>query len=84
MKNRQPKPQTVNGSNNNNNNSFRHHSISDNDQKEGEEWETASESSTTMRNDQYDTNAINTEQTNETKSNHRGRTPTKTIFPSQR
>lgn len=77
INNRQP----TNGSNNNN----RHHSTSDNDQKEGEEWETASESSTNMRNDHYDTNAINSEQTNETKpSNHRGRTPPKKSFSSQR
>ncbi|CAF3592208.1 unnamed protein product [Rotaria sp. Silwood1] len=78
--------QIINGSssNNNNNNIFRHHSTSDNDQKEGEEWETASESSTNMRNGHYDTNTINTEQTNETKTIHRGRTPPKKSFSSQR
>ncbi|CAF3579594.1 unnamed protein product [Rotaria sp. Silwood1] len=78
--------QIINGSssNNNNNNNFRHHSTSDNDQKEGEEWETASESSTNMRNGHYDTNTINTEQTNETKTIHRGRTPPKKSFSSQR
>ncbi|CAF0777714.1 unnamed protein product [Adineta steineri] len=72
------------GSNNNNNNNFRHHSISDNDQKEGEEWETASESSTNMRNGHYDNNGINNQQTNETKSVNRGRTPPKKSFSSQR
>ncbi|CAF4518616.1 unnamed protein product, partial [Rotaria magnacalcarata] len=78
INNRQP----TNGTNNTNNN--RHHSTSDNDLKEGEEWETASESSTNMRNDPYDTNAINSEQTNETKSStHRGRTPPKKSFSSQ-
>jgi hypothetical protein len=78
--NRQPKQAIINGSNNNNNNNFRHHSISDNDQKEGEEWETASESSTNMRNGHYD----NTSTTNETKTIHRGRTPPKKSFSSQR
>ncbi|CAF1064051.1 unnamed protein product [Rotaria sordida] len=87
INNRQPKQQIINGSssnNNNNNNNVRHHSTSDNDQKEGEEWETASESSTNMRNGHYDTNAINTEQTNETKTIHRGKTPPKKSFSSQR
>lgn len=74
---RQAKQVTVNGNNNNNNTTFRHHSTSDNDQKEGEEWETASESSTNMRNGHDDTNPTN-------KSLHRGRTPPKKSFSSQR
>ncbi|CAF1169245.1 unnamed protein product [Adineta steineri] len=36
------KQPVVNGSGSNNNNNFCHHSISDNNRKEGEEWETAS------------------------------------------
>lgn len=75
---RQAKQVTINGTNNNNNNTnFRHHSTSDNDQKEGEEWETASESSTNMRNGHDDTNPTS-------KSLHRGRTPPKKSFSSQR
>ena len=77
--NRPQKQAITNGSNNNNNN-IRHHSVSDNDQKEGEEWETASESSTNMRNGHYD----NTSTANESKSIHRGRTPPKKSFSSQR
>ncbi|CAF4154839.1 unnamed protein product, partial [Adineta steineri] len=50
----------------------------------GEEWETASESSTNMRNGHYDNNGINNQQTNETKSVNRGRTPPKKSFSSQR
>ncbi len=81
INNRQHKQQIINGNNNNN---FRHHSTSDNDQKEGEEWETASESSTNMRNGHYDNSGINNQQTNEIKSIHRGRTPPKKSFSSQR
>ncbi|UJR31210.1 hypothetical protein I4U23_018714 [Adineta vaga] len=81
INNRQQKQHIVNGNNNNtNNNNFRHHSTSDNDQKEGEEWETASESSTNMRNGHSDNN----QQINEIKSVHRGRTPPKKSFSSQR
>ena len=69
--------QAINGSNNNN---LYRQSVSDNDQKEGEEWETASESSTNIRNDYCD---INTKQTNETKSINRGRTSAKKSFSSQ-
>lgn len=80
IKNRQ---RSINGNNNNNN--HRHHSISDNDLKEGEEWETASESSTNMRNGHYDNNGMNNQQTNDIKSiNNRGRTPPKKSFSSQR
>ncbi len=79
INNRQQKPAIINGSNNNNNN-IRHHSVSDNDQKEGEEWETASESSTNMRNGHYDNNST----ANETKTIHRGRTPPKKSFSNQR
>ncbi len=84
INNRQPKQQTINGINNKNNNNIRHHSVSDNDQKEGEEWETASESSTNMRNGHYDNSGINNQQTNETKSINRGKTPPKKSFSSQR
>ncbi len=83
INNRQQKQAIINGSNNNNNNN-RHHSISDNDQKEGEEWETASESSTNMRNGHYDNTGLNNSTTNETKSINRGRTPPKKSFSNQR
>jgi hypothetical protein len=62
----------------------RHRSTSDNDQKEGEEWETASESSTNMRNGHYDSNGTNNVSTNTMKSMPRGRTPPKKSFSSQR
>ena len=47
----QTKPATISGSTTN----LRHQSASDNEQKEGEEWETASESSANMRNVHHDT-----------------------------
>ncbi|CAF0891877.1 unnamed protein product [Adineta ricciae] len=80
INNRHQKQHVVNGDTNNTNNNHRHHSTSDNDQKEGEEWETASESSMNMRNGHYDNN----QSTNEIKAVHRGRTPPKKSFSSQR
>ena len=80
INNRPQKQHVVNGNTNNTNNNHRHHSTSDNDQKEGEEWETASESSMNMRNGHYDNN----QSTNEIKAVHRGRTPPKKSFSSQR
>jgi len=63
----------------------RHHSSSDNEQKEGEEWETASESSTNMRNGHQETNStVVKPTTNEIKSIVRDRTPPKKSFSSQR
>ena len=81
---RPQKSQVNNGSNNNNNSHPRHHSVSDNDQKEGEEWETASESSTNMRTGHHDNNGSGHQPTNDNGSNHRGRTPPKKSFSSQR
>ncbi len=59
-----------------------HQSVSDNEQKEGEEWETASESSANMRNNHHETN--HQASTNEIKSTNRDRTPPKKSFSSQR
>jgi hypothetical protein len=67
--------------NNNNNNNLHHQSVSDNEQKEGEEWETASESSANMRNSQQQTIKSTI---NETKTINRDRTPPKKSFSSQR
>jgi len=67
--------------NNNNNNNLHHQSVSDNEQKEGEEWETASESSANMRNNQQQTIKSTI---NETKAINRDRTPPKKSFSSQR
>ena len=54
----------------------RHHSSSDNEQKEGEEWETASESSTNMRNGHHENHSMGTKtMNNEMKSTHQDRTP---------
>jgi len=67
----------------NNGNHHRHHSTSDNDPKEGEEWETASESSTNMRNGHQDNHHPHSS-TATTSTNHRGRTPPQKSFSSQR
>ncbi|CAF1097369.1 unnamed protein product [Rotaria sordida] len=84
----QHKQQTTKGNNNNNNNNtnLRPQSASDNEQKEGEEWETASESSANMRSTHTDTNQQQSikSTTNETKSTDRDRTPPKKSFSSQR
>lgn len=65
------------GSNRSKNSNHHQNSTSDNDQKEGEEWETASESSEKMRNG-YHNNPSTT--SNSLKSMHRGRTsPKKTV-----
>ena len=79
-----PQKSQVNNGSNNNNSHPRHHSVSDNDQKEGEEWETASESSTNMRTGHHDNNGSGHQPTNDNGSNHRGRTPPKKSFSSQR
>ena len=77
-----------NGHNNNNNSNsshnVRHHSTSDNDQKEGEEWETASESSTNMRNGHHENNGSSHTPTTTVKSIHSARTQPKKNFHSQR
>lgn len=72
----------LNNGNHSNTNHHRHHSTSDNDPKEGEEWETASESSTNMRNGHPDNHPHSS--TTATATNHRGRTPPKKTFSSQR
>lgn len=51
---RQGKMTTNNGNYRSKNSNYPHHSTSDNDQKEAEEWETASESSTNVRNGHYE------------------------------
>ncbi|CAF2823948.1 unnamed protein product [Rotaria sp. Silwood2] len=87
---RQPNKQQItkgnNINNNNNNINLRHQSASDNEQKEGEEWETASESSANMRSGHTDTNQQQSVRstTNETKPTNRDRTPPKKSFASQR
>ncbi|CAF2085782.1 unnamed protein product [Rotaria magnacalcarata] len=80
----QTKQQTMKGSNAIIN--PRLQSASDNEQKEGEEWETASESSANMRSAGHP--EVNPQVaksiTSETKSTHRDRTPPKKSFSSQR
>ncbi len=56
--------------------------LSDNELKEGEEWETASESSANMRNNHHENNEQTI--TNEIKSTNQERTPPKKSFSSQR
>jgi hypothetical protein len=80
---------TTSTNNNNNHHLFRHQSASDNDQKEGEEWETASESSTNMRNGHHDNNQVLLVQPiksnmHETQIVNRDRTPPKKSFFNQR
>lgn len=55
--------------------------LSDNEQKEGEEWETASESSANMRNNHHENDQPIT---TEIKPTNRDRTPPKKSFASQR
>lgn len=54
---------------------------SDNEQKEGEEWETASESSANMRNNHHDNDPPST---TDNKPINRERTPPKKSYASQR
>lgn len=83
---RQPtKSATSTGSNSNYKTAHnRHHSGSDNEQKEGEEWETASESSTNMRNGHSENVQTNKTSTVENKNLNRDRTPPKKSFSNQR
>lgn len=81
---KQTKPQTAKASSTTPH--IRHPSASDNEQKEGEEWETASESSANMRPIHTDTNQQPTTKptVHDTKSTNRDRTPPKKSFASQR
>ncbi|CAF4271638.1 unnamed protein product, partial [Adineta steineri] len=82
---RQQTKQKTNSGSNSTSINIGHQSVSDNEQKEGEEWETASESSANMRNSHHDTNQQAVKSiSNEIKSTTRDRTPPKKSFSSQR